>query len=318
MRANSPNVMQIVSSSFSSKRITLSANQSENLIKIAPKPVLTAECENPDPAWIWCDDFEVDRSSQYGMFDTAGGRFTREAGEGRNGSYGMQGIFDPDLPSNAGDLEVNFGRIPNGPPHMAYTKPVDAGTADYRQIYWRFYVRTEEGWEGGNGEKLTRTTVYANTSRSQAMIAHAWAHNARPQVFVLSPVRGTDLAGNVVTTRWNDFPNLIPLIPSVVTSSSLMPTNNEWVCVEVMVKLNDPGQSNGEMYYWKNDILQGRLTGYNYLSSYTGYGINAVRLENWWSVADDGPWGPPTNPPKRQKRYFDNFVVSTQRIWCRG
>jgi hypothetical protein len=317
MRANSPNVIQIVSSSFSSAQIVITPNQSQASIKIAPKPVLTAECETPDPAWIWCDDFEVNRLSQYGEVNYTG-NFGRYAGEGRNGSFGLRGTFEPDSQFDvAGWLELNFGRIPKGPPSLNYAKPVDGGTVDYRQIYWRFYLKTEVGWEGGHGEKLTRATVYANTSRSQAMAANGWAANHRPEVFVIKGNRGTDEAGNLQTTKWNDFPNLISgeSIPGI---SAMMPTNGEWVCVEFMAKLNDAGQSNGEMWYWKNDVLQANFTNFNYLGAYNEYGINAVRLENGWSNAKTGAFGPPNNPPKVQSRYFDNFVVSTERIWCRG
>ena len=273
------------------------------------------ECTTPRPEWIWCDDFEENRLSRYAQISYGHGRtgsflFNRMLENGRNGSFGMKATFDPNLPSEAGYLELNFGRIPKGPPNMGYAKPVDAGTADYRQIYWRFFVRTDVDWEGGNGEKLTRATVYANTNRAQAMIAHAWAHNARPNIFLLDPTRGTDAAGNLVTTKWNDLPNLVFGSPAHA-KTSLMPTHGEWVCVEFMVKLNDAGQSNGQFFYWKNEALEAQVTTYNYLGAYNAYGINAVRLENWWST-DPGV----VKPPKIQSRYFDNFVVSTKRIGC--
>jgi hypothetical protein len=284
-------------------------------IVVRPAQVTINECATPNPAWIWCDDFEVDRLNRYGEVNYTGG-YGRYTNAGYGGSIGMKGTFEPDSKYDvAGWMEVNFGRIPKGPPSLNYAKPVDGGTANYRQIYWRFFLRTDVDWEGGNGEKLTRATVYANTSRAQAMIAHAWAHNLRPHIFLLDPARGTDEAGNLKTTKWNDFPNLTKGMPTHA-KSSLMPTGGEWVCVEFMVKLNDPGKSNGEMWYWKNDSLEASLTTYNYLGAYNEYGINAVRLENGWSNAKTGVWGPPINPPKVQSRYFDNFVVSTERIGC--
>jgi hypothetical protein len=44
------------------------------------------------------------------------------------------------------------------------------------------------------------------------------------------------------------------------------------------------------------------------MDSFRDYGINAVYVENYWN---DGA-------PHAQERYFDNFVVSTQRIGCLG
>jgi hypothetical protein len=283
-------------------------------IVVRPAQVTINECATPKPAWIWCDDFEVDRLRQYGEVGYAGGRFGRFANVGRDGSAAMKGTYNPDRSlgdGSAGWMEVNFGRIPRGPPSMGYAKPVDAGTADYRQIYWRFFVRTDMDWEGGHGEKMTRLTAYANSNRAQAMAAYGWAHNSRPAQFLIQGMSGTDSAGNLRSTRWNDTPNWRQLGTSNAVTP-VIPTRNEWVCLEFMVKLNDAGQSNGSMTYWKNDVQEARLANVNWLGVFSAYAINAVRLENWWSTAPTATF----NPPKVQSRYFDNFVVSTERIGC--
>ena len=44
--------------------------------------------------------------------------------------------------SMAGALHLAFGRTPS-----SYFRPVDAGTTNYRDIYWRLYVRTQSGWQ---------------------------------------------------------------------------------------------------------------------------------------------------------------------------
>jgi hypothetical protein len=43
------------------------------------------------------------------------------------------------------------------------------------------------------------------------------------------------------------------------------------------------------------------------MGSLTEYGINAVYLENYWNEGS----------PQPQDRYFDNFVIATERIGCR-
>ena len=55
-----------------------------------------------------------------------------------------------------------------------------------------------------------------------------------------------------------------------------------------------------------NGTLDARETGLNWVGSYSAYGINAVFFENYWN----------TGSPVAQERYFDNLVVSTQRIGC--
>ena len=69
---------------------------------------------------------------------------------------------------------------------------------------------------------------------------------------------------------------------------------------------NDPGRANGVFELWISGGLEARLEGLNWQGAYSDYGINTVFLENYWN---DGA-------PQPQERYFDNFVVSTQRIGC--
>ncbi|UCC71913.1 MAG: hypothetical protein JSV86_16310 [Gemmatimonadota bacterium] len=87
---------------------------------------LVAECDSPDPAWIWCDDFEADRLDLYFEYDNPGGDgFVRLDGIGVDGSYGMRVRFAADQVS-AGNLHLAFARTPS-----SYFRPVDDGTADW-------------------------------------------------------------------------------------------------------------------------------------------------------------------------------------------
>ncbi|HSG82883.1 MAG TPA: hypothetical protein VLC48_11565, partial [Gemmatimonadota bacterium] len=45
-------------------------------------PDVVAECAAPDPAWIWCDDFESDRLDRYFEYSDAGGSFVRQTDVG--------------------------------------------------------------------------------------------------------------------------------------------------------------------------------------------------------------------------------------------
>jgi hypothetical protein len=59
---------------------------------------------------------------------------------------------------------------------------------------------------------------------------------------------------------------------------------------------------------WVDDRAEARQAGFNWIGRFSDYGINVVYLENYWN---DGA-------PQPQERYFDNFVVSTERIGCNG
>ncbi len=267
----------------------------------------TPECDRPQAGWIWCDDFEQDRLDGYFEVQDDEGEFARMAGVGIGGSSGMRIRFQQDEVS-AGALLLAFGKTPS-----AYIDPVDDGTAKYRDIYWRMYLRHQSGWTGGGGDKLSRATVFATSNWAQAMIAHIWSGNSSPggnstkYHLVLDPASGTDEQGILQTTTYNDFDNLRWLGIQVVNTPLFDADHvGQWYCVEARARLNDAGQSNGIFQIWIDGNLDAEATGLNWLGSYNDYGINAVFFENYWN----------SGSPVTQERYWDNIVVSTQRIGC--
>jgi hypothetical protein len=271
-----------------------------------PFPVtatVAGSCASPLPAWIFCDDFDADRLASYFEVTTDGGSMARVSGVGRNGSYGIRSRFTTGQVS-AGSLKLAFGRTP-----AAYMRPVDAGTRNYREIYWRVYLRNAPGWTGGGGDKLTRLTVFANSSWAQAMIAHVWSGSASSNrdYLLLDPASGTDAAGSLRTTGYNDFANLRWLgsarsVTPVFGTSSV----GQWYCIEAHVKLNTAGQSDGAFDLKINGQLEVNRTGLNWVGNYSAYGLNALFLESYWN----------SGSPANQERYFDDFVVSEQPIGC--
>ena len=263
----------------------------------------SSECAAPKTGWIWCDDFEQDRLSSYFEVDNAGGSFARATVVGRDGSYGMRARFAAGQ-SNAGGLHLAFGRTP-----QSYFRPVDAGTANYREIYWRMYVRHQAGWVGGGGDKLSRAMIFAsNSSWAQAMFAHVWSGSAPNQNYLMiDPASGTDAAGTLKTTQYNDFANM-RWLGAARSATPLFDGSQvgQWYCVEARARLNDAGQSNGVFQMWINGALEAERTGLNWVGAFNAYGINSIYVENYWNAGS----------PAAQERYFDNIVVSTQRIGC--
>jgi hypothetical protein len=260
------------------------------------------ECAMPKAEWIWCDDFEQNRMAAYFENDNSGA-FSRAAGVGHDGSWGMRAHFGVGTIS-AGSLKLAFGRTP-----QSYFTAVDAGTANYRELYWRFFLRNAPGWTGGGGDKLSRITVFAsNSTWAQAMIAHVWSGSGSDSRYlVLDPASGTDVAGAVLTTTYNDFDHLRWLGARRGATAIFDPTGaGTWHCIEAHVRLNDPGQSNGVFELWVNNALDASAPGLNWLGSYGGYGLNALFIENYWNAGS----------PAAQDRFVDRLVVSMQRIGC--
>lgn len=260
-----------------------------------------AECADPDPAWIWCDDFESDRTGAYFEYDDDEGDFVRTSGVGLEGSTAMRARFQAGEVS-AGNLKLAFGRTPG-----TYFEPADEGTADHRELYWRVWVRNEPGWTGGGGAKFSRATTFHADDWSQAMIAHVWSGGPSDHHLVIDPASGTDEAGNVQTSGYNDFDDLRWLGAERGDTPIFDGRNvGEWHCVEARVRLNEPGAADGVFELWVDGSLDARADGLNWVGAYDDYGINALFLENYWNGGS----------PQAQERYFDQLVVSTERIGC--
>jgi hypothetical protein len=259
------------------------------------------ECASPKAAWLWCDDFDVDRLARYFEYDSGG--FTRVPGVGRNGSVGMRARWTAGQTS-AGSLHLAFGVTP-----QAFMRAVDAGTAKYRELYWRLYLKNQAGWTGGGGDKLSRVQVLASASWAQAMIAPVWSGDqvANRDYLLLDPVTGTDSLGNLLTTTYGDVPHL-RFLGAARSATAIFATANVgvWRCIEAHVRLNDPGQANGVFELWIDNALEAQRTALNWLGSYSAYGLNTLFVENYWNAG----------APRAEERFIDNLVVSTQRIGC--
>ncbi len=145
--------------------------------------------------------------------------------------------------------------------------------------------------------------MIANSGWAQAMIGHVWGDSSSTQFLAIDPASGTDSAGALQTTKWNDFTNLRWL---GLRRSSVPLQTNQWQCIESRIALNSPGASDGKFTLWIDDVLAADRSDLNWLGSYSDYGINAVMISAYWNGGS----------PAAQDRYIDSFVIATTRIGC--
>ncbi|MGC9330131.1 MAG: hypothetical protein ACP5I1_21020, partial [Candidatus Hinthialibacter sp.] len=140
---------------------------------------------------IWFDDFDGPvkpyGESQGGLSQSV---YFGESGQSMVSHYpkGSRGI---------GNRKVFFGDSPTGNPIIQRGKK-------FEDVYWRIYVKHQDGWTGGGPAKLSRATSLATPNWAQAMISHVWSSGETLTLDPASGVRGD----KVVTTRYNDFDNL--------------------------------------------------------------------------------------------------------------
>jgi hypothetical protein len=259
------------------------------------------ECTNwqsNHPDWLWCDDFESDSAIEQNYFDVqrVDGRLAVTAETAFGGSSSLKGTYAPGV-AEAGSIKLSFGSTPVSPKRYTST--------NFDDVYWRFYMKLSANWTG-NAIKLTRATIFAGSNWSQAAIGHLWEDAASSLGLGLDPASGVS-GSQVVTTQYNDFDNLRWLGKTNGTTQVYDSAHRDkWMCIEVHMKLNTLGQSDGEMAFWVDGHVEAQKTGLNFRGSYGSYGINAIMLENYTN----------SGAPQTQSRYFDNFVVSKNRIGC--
>lgn len=80
---------------------------------------------------------------------------------------------------------------------------------------------------------------------------------------------------------------------------------DKWICVEMMLKHNTPGEDNGEQAYWINGELAGHWRGINWRTSPTLF-ANAFTLESYMTDR----W----TKQRENVVYFDNVVIAKEYI----
>jgi hypothetical protein len=299
-------------SACSGNQQTRTCTDSNNCGTTTGRPALTQSCtssstecanwQSAHPEWIFCDDFEstgaMVATGRYFEHNDNNGEFIAMNSVGYGGSRGMRGLWQQGE-VDAGSLKLGFGRNP-----ASYMNKGIRPNDNFRDIYYRMYLKNDPNWQG-NPAKLSRASVIAKSDWGQAMIGHLWSDGAYH--LLLDPA--SCVSGSTVQcSGYNDFDNLQWLGYRPGTTAIFDGSHDDWMCIEHHVKLNDAGQSNGLQEFWIDGSLEAQKTGLNFVGSYSEYGINAIFLENYWN---DGS-------VKQQSRWFDNFVVSTQRIGCLG
>jgi len=253
--------------------------------------------DNPDCIWYDSFDGSDDLLSRYLEYSSDRGDcrpVTSEAlgDEGKS----LRVIFQAGE-VGAGGVKKCFGRNP-----MDYRGLGVRPTEDFREVYWRQYVKMQPGWVG-NPAKLNRAIAFAGSNWSEAMIAHVWGGNRLN--LCIDPASGVNEQSQVVTTRYNDFANLTWL-GYRHGDTQLFDTDEagRWVCIETHVRLNTPGHSDGVFTLTIDGQVEAGRDDLNWVYAWDDYGINAVFLENYWNAGS----------PVRQERWFDDFVISTSPI----
>ncbi len=250
--------------------------------------------------WIFCEDFEsgVDPAEVFFEYNDDDGDFRVVSDQAASGEYAMEAVYQAGE-VEAGWINVAFGRNP-----IVYgDRPHYRVDDDFEEIYWRFRLMHQAGWPDVGPAKVTRATSFAKQNWGQAMIAHLWSQG----VVLLGDPASCVTGATVDCEGYNDFANL-QWLGWLVGETEIFSSaeSGRWVCIEGHVRLNTPGAADGVFEFWIDGNLENTRSDLDWRGGYTEYGLNLVSFENYWnggSVAE-------------LRRWFDDIVISTDRIGC--
>ena len=313
--------------------------------------------ENPKPEWIFYDELndsvttsraggKSPENPYYEITGTAKFKWAQEAGPG--GSGGMRALYVRDCPPgwsvgdtpddkgghNASGLKICFGRTSEGAPGASIIRNKE----DFKDVYARWYLRHSRNWiDDRSHNKMVRfSSIHAGYK--QSVVGHLWSRGDRISTIhsnghylgidpvTLVDVKHVDnpnhgLNGDdwtLLSTKYNDFGNMT----WQGVKTGMMPFsdgehNGEWYCIELRLKLNDPGESNGISEFWIDDVLQASSDRLNLIGRWNPgvdkedfhTGITHFFVENYSNASG-------SNFPQdhRQTRDWSNLVISMQKI----
>ena len=254
-------------------------------------------CPDELPAeWILCEDFE--RFAGWGNFWTNGGAMAVEQGPASSGDHSLRishivGQF------GSGMADLRFGAGPGG-------GVVHHPEETYREVWVRFFLRTHEDWHANAGisEGIEVLSVVGG-NRSIAVDATVYSPStAEAQLIAWSCVHDSEMRCSSGNGDWNN-PDLRAL--SAALGPSPLFGNEQagqWQCHEMHVKLDDPGQANGEVDFWADGNTEVELDGLEFVGSWDGAGLNTVRFASFWQTQVG------------LDHHVDDVIVSTAPIGC--
>jgi hypothetical protein len=250
--------------------------------------VASPEAACVEPAVILCEDFETDNQSSWSDYEDNG--FVVMTDEALSGSRSMRQYYQLGQ-VDAGWLAWFFGDHPLGGTRSGES---------FEEIYFRWYHKYQDGWPPNEyPEKMARVrSHYVDCAWCFAWAEHFWVHAdgtalSDPVSNIPEP-SGTVLAAE----RW---------LGTVDMNLNFPGRGAKWMSLEMRVKLNTPGQSDGRITFWADDQVVLDRQNLNLRGAYDQTTINVAMIDTYWNES---------SPVEGLRRWYDNVVLSTQPIGC--
>lgn len=236
------------------------------------------------PAVIFCDNFEA---RSLGGGTTLSEQFYKSTWN----------------PSSASDMTVVNNTINGGAKALEFLYPESTDGIGYMEIafaaqqsdlYFRWYQKFSSNFQFSLiATKGAETLI--NHSPGQSM--YFWWNNW-----------GDGGISHLAQNADHDF-------EANVNGGTWFPAMNQWYCLEARFKYNS-GASDGVLQSWVNGTLRWDYS--NVALDSPGTLMKGMLLSGYWNNSTSQQGNPAGVSHPTMYRWFDNFVISTQRIGCLG
>jgi hypothetical protein len=159
-------------------------------------------------------------------------------------------------------------------------------------VFMRWYHKFETGFQGFPPKMARIRNRLRSGDWSSPYAVHCWLETDGVLALDVSATNSTQAN----SSGW------LSIARSSFTFAN--PQNiGRWICFEMEMKLNTPGATDGLYRLWADDSLIADRTNADLRGSTTDK-INEAMLDCYWNGGS----------PKAQSRYYDNLVISTQKI----
>ncbi len=303
---------------------------------VSPGAALASECDAPQPEWLACEDFEAGGQGWQSWFEQSPFVECNGCPDGQNDPARIRLVDDEahdgqwslHMPAEA---SADFRgaslawRSCDGP------KQSGCNLVGYEQLYWRAWVKLapdhqyvhhfmsiggtqpDQYWgaDGNagcrpNGERAAGTTVDFDENHELFFYTYYPEMNCDSGGYCSG-----DYVQNICdgcadkNMPCSDGPeccwgNHFSAEPRPVLQ------RDRWVCLEMMQRLNTPGEADGEMAFWVDGELGHRETGMHW-RDVPELQLNKVWVQHYIAGGD-------ADQPNRI--WWDDIIVSTSRIGC--
>jgi hypothetical protein len=222
--------------------------------------------------------------------------FTINAGAGYNGSDSLHTFFRQGSYAN--------DNSPAGTSATIFKIPFnDTGLniGSFNNLYFRFMVRFQPGFEFGKSGKLPGLAGGADNAGGHPPNGYdGWSGRL-------------DWVANGGLISYMYVPGIKQYgleLPWQVNGQSKLLQPGQWECLEMRYQMNTPGQADGIAQGWFNGNLAVSKAGLNFRST-SSLSIDNILFDTFFGGAT-----PDYASPQNQYADFDNFVVGTQYIGC--